>query len=94
MTCTPWGGERKLLNDDGKVVLTCEDVCGLVAWTVTVWTTQWMVHFSGPHKVSYTVDITADRNSTFIQRQTHRDEGNTVQTEEQTGQDWQEFGDQ
>ncbi len=30
---TPCGGERTLWNDDGKVVLTCEDVCGLVDWT-------------------------------------------------------------
>ncbi len=44
-------------------------------------------------KLVYTVDLTGDRNSTYRQRQTHRDEDNTVQTQEQTGQDWREFGD-
>ncbi len=36
-------------------------------------------------KLVYTVDITGDRNSTSRQRQTHRDEDNTVQKQEQTG---------
>ncbi len=44
-------------------------------------------------KLVYTVDITGDRNSTSRQWQTHRDEDNTVQTQEQTGRDRQEFGD-
>ncbi len=44
-------------------------------------------------KLVYTVDITGDRNSTFRQRQTYRDEDNMVQTHEQTGRDWREFGD-
>ncbi len=40
-------------------------------------------------KLVSTVDITGDRNSTSRQRQTHRDEDNTVQTkkQEQTGRD-------
>ncbi len=45
-------------------------------------------------KVScYTVDMTADRNNTFRQKQTHGDEDEMVQTQEQTGQDWRKFGD-